>query len=148
MRSELKDLLLEALLLVSGRVNYERIQFRRHLGYLPNLQKPRTFNEKVAVRKLIEEMPSAPVLSDKIAVRHHVANAVGDKYLNEVFQIADQADEIDFDQLPDQFVAKVNHGSHMNAIVSDKSQVNREAIRDKLRRYLSYRFGRLTNEWW
>jgi TupA-like ATPgrasp len=138
----------EVLLRATGRVNYERIQFWRHVGYVPNLHSPKTFNEKIAARKLFANIPEASVLADKVAVRDHVASIVGDKYVNEALVIAEDVADIDFEKLPESFVAKASHGSAMNLLVEDKSQLDIPEARRKLGGFLKQRYGRLMNERW
>ena len=138
----------ELLLRATGRVNYERVQFWRHVGYVPNLKDPRTFNEKIAARKLFGNIPDASVMADKVAVRDQVARIVGDKYLNEALVIAEDVADIDFEKLPESFAAKASHGSAMNLLVEDKSQLDIPAVRRQLAGYLKQRYGRLMNERW
>lgn len=131
-----------------GRVNYERLQFRRHVGYLPNLERPTKFMEKIAWRKLFEELPTASLLSDKLAVREYVARVADSKYLNTLFDAVERPEAIKFDALPQSFVAKANHASGMTMLVPDRCRINEAAIRARLGDYLAWNFGQETNEWW
>jgi hypothetical protein len=143
-----KEWLLKFLRGAFGRVNYERVQFRRHVGYFPNLQHPATFNEKVAHRKLFDPPENASVIADKVAVRDHVARVAGEKYLTNALMIVEDASDIDFDRLPGSFAAKASHGSAMNLLVPDKSRLDVGAARARLSQFLGYRFGKLMNEEW
>jgi hypothetical protein len=133
---------------LAGPVIYERVQFRRHAGYFPDLAAPRSLCEKLAWRKLYQPLPMAVEVSDKIAVRRIVAAIVGERYLNDALLITDRPDDIDLDCLPDAFVAKTNHGSGLNVIVPDKARLDEADFRRRLRRYLGWRMGVLRNEWW
>jgi hypothetical protein len=138
-----------AWLAVLGRVAYERRMFRRHVGYAPDLRNPRSYNEKIAWRKLYQVMPAAPMLSDKLAVRDFVASRVGERYLKDVIAVYERAEDIDFDALPNAFAAKCTHGSSMNVFVSDKQATDLEAARRTLADFLAIRdYGRHKNEWW
>ena len=132
----------------AGRVNYERLQFRRHVGYFPNLRNPVTFMEKIAWRKLYAELPTAHLLSDKLAVRDYVSRVADSKYLNTLYEVAERPEAINFNALPRSFVAKANHGSGMTMLIQDRLGTNDEAVRARLARYLAWDFGRSTNEWW
>ena len=143
-----KELVLSMLRATLGRANYERLQFRRHVGYFPDLVRPRTFNEKVAYRKLYDVPPRASLMADKYAVREHVAARIGPRYLNEVLQVVDDASALNFDSLPSMFAARANHGSAMNLLVVEKSRLDVGEARAKLGRFLGYRFGKLMNEEW
>ena len=131
-----------------GRVNYERVRFWRRHGRMPNLKAPVRFNEKVAVRKLYEHIPDAPTIVDKVAVRPYVASRVGEKYLKPIFQVTSDPAKIDFETLPEAFVAKTNHATRTNIFVPRKSYTDLEAVRNQLAEFLRKRIGRLNNEWW
>lgn len=133
---------------VLGAETYERLQFRRKVGYFPDLRQPRTFNEKIAWRKLYQDLPQAAMLSDKVAVRDYVAARAGAEYLNEALLITDDADAIDFGRLPSAFIAKPSHGSGWNEVVEDKGTAELKEIRRRLKSRLRQRFGRVTNEAW
>lgn len=131
-----------------GPVTYERAQFLRKNGYLPDLKVPTRFNEKIAVRKLYSNLPNATLFSDKVAVRDYVARTVGQQYLKTSYLITNDPGAIDFQDLPEAFAIRANHGSGMNLIVADKSQLDVAVARQKLTGYLRQRYGRLTNERW
>ncbi len=130
---------------LSGRVfgveTERRIRFFRRHGYLLHLRHPRSFNEKVFHRKYLERLPEAAMLADKFAVREWVASKGHRAILNEIYQVARQAEEIDFDRLPSCFVLKATHGSGWNILVRDKSSVDLEAVRRKCQLWLQSKFG-------
>lgn len=116
------------------------------LGYLPNLVKPRSFNEKVAVRKL-RPMPSWwSQVADKVGVRTYVAERVGEHVLNEVYHVTDDPKTIDLTALPNRFVVKASHGSGWNLFVPDKHQITQAELHDRCAEWLSMRYGRPTLE--
>jgi hypothetical protein len=135
-------------LAVLGPVNYERLQFRRHVGYWPSLARPRTFNEKIAYRKLYQDMRYAIRLADKVAVRDFVAERIGPRYLNEVLLIVDRVDDIDFDGLPNQFVVKASHGSGWTLPISDWRGFERGQLTKVMNMWLTARYGRRSMELW
>jgi hypothetical protein len=136
--------------LLLGAVNYERVQYYRHIGRWPRLKNPRAFTEKVVWRKLYGQVPNASQISDKLAVRDYVKALGGEKYLNEIYAVVSNPAHLDFDRLPQSFVAKANHGSGMNVVVADKSAINLEAVRARLATFLKQDFGRLpsTEPWY
>jgi hypothetical protein len=123
-------------------------RFFTKLGYWPNLENPRTIQEKILWRKLYEDMSEAVRLADKVGVRDYVRDVVGEKYLIPALAIADSADDVDFDALPDSFVLKVNRTSGTNMVVQDKSQLDVEAIRRILNSLLRLEYGRRLGEHW
>ena len=99
-----------------------------------DLSNPITFTEKCQWIKLYDQDPRKPVYSDKYAVREHIKETIGEKYLVPLISINgkdhfENANEIDFNQLPNRFVLKCNHGSHMNIIVEDKNSLTNKQIR-------------------
>ncbi len=95
---------------------------------------PITFTEKCQWIKLYDQDPRKPVYSDKYAVREHIKNTIGEDYLVPLICIDGKdhfynAKEIDFDKLPNKFVLKCNHGSHMNILVEDKSSLSKKQIK-------------------
>ena len=112
----------------------------RKCGYL-NLDKPKTFNEKIQWLKLYDSTPIKTRLADKYLVRDWVAEKIGGQYLIPLLGVYDSFDEIDFDKLPDQFVIKCNHSSGWNAIVTDKSQINIHDLKEKFDKWLATNFA-------
>jgi len=125
------------------------MMFERGNGYRPDLKDPRRMNEKLAWRKLYQRIPFAPAISDKLAVREYVSQRAGPQYLRDLIAVYEDANAIDFDKLPNAFVAKANHASGFNVFVPDKASADLEAIRRKLHRFLMTRdYGKYKNEWW
>lgn len=104
---------------------------------------PLTFTEKCQWIKLYDQDPRKPIYSDKYAVREHIKNTIGENFLVPLISIDGKdhfynANEIDFDKLPNQFVMKCNHGSHMNILVKDKSSLTKKEIK---------KYKKQLNEW-
>ena len=100
------------------------------LGYRPNLDNPRTYNEKILWMKLYEENPLITVCCDKYAVKQYVAEHISPDLVVPVLGAWDDPSQIDFDRLPNQFVLKVNWSSGYNIIVKDKRNLDiAEAVR-------------------
>ena len=123
--------------------------FRSHVRYNPDLRNPRSFNEKIAWRKLYQRIPFAPAISDKFAVRDYVRCRVGDRYLKDVIAVYEAPGEIDLSRLPNSFVAKATHGSGLNVFVRDKESLDLGEVRVRLAKFLTITdYGKYKNEWW
>lgn len=72
---------------------------------------PRTFNEKIIYKAAFDRRPILTTFADKIRVRDYVAATVGDQYLTKLYCSSIDGSDIDWDNLPTEFVFKVNHGS-------------------------------------
>ena len=111
-------------------------QFKWRMGYKLDLDNPKTFNEKIQWLKLNYRDPLMTKCADKVGVREYVKEKIGEEYLVPIIGIYNSVDEIDFDSLPNQFVAKVNWGSGQNIIVKDKSKLDVEDAKNKLSEWM------------
>ena len=119
---------------------YLSLKFRSHMGYWMNWKNPQTFSEKIQWLKLYDRHPEYTKMVDKLAAKDYVAGIIGKEYTIPTLAIYNSADEIDFDALPDQFVLKCTHDSGGIVVCWDKSKLNREAARKKLRKGLKRTF--------
>lgn len=101
-------------------------QYLRTFGSLPNLDNPKTLNEKIQWLKIHYHDPLLTQCADKVKVRDYIKEKIGEQYLVPVIGIFNSPNEIAFDKLPNQFVMKVNWGSGQNIICKDKSTFNRQ----------------------
>ncbi|WP_179141852.1 ATP-grasp fold amidoligase family protein [Salibaculum halophilum] len=133
-----------------GAPRLKRRFFRRH-GYPLNLENPQTFSEKIQWRKLRDANPIFPTLSNKYLVRAYVADRLGkgraQDLLVPLLQFAEDPSAIDFSELPAQFVLKATHGSGMNLIVEDASQLDQQATRALMRKWLMTHYRIKDHEW-
>ncbi|MCP4371491.1 MAG: glycosyltransferase [Deltaproteobacteria bacterium] len=97
---------------------------------------PRRFSEKVWSRQLHDRDPRLTLISDNLRVRDYVAGKGGGGYLIPLLWNGASPAEIPFDDLPLEFVIKTNHGCGFNIIVKDKSQLDREKIKRRLKKWI------------
>lgn len=124
-----------------------RIHYRVSLGKPLNLSNPTTFNEKMQWLKLYYHDPDFTVMVDKYAVKDYVKSKIGEEYVIPSLGVYDSYEDIDFNELPDQFVLKCTHDSGGIAICKDKSCFNYAKAREKLTRSLSRNYYYLGREW-
>lgn len=124
---------------------YRFIYFLR-TGRLLNLKNPQDLNEKMFWLSRYWRNPIITLCSDKYKVREFLEQKGCGDILNEQYGVYDDANDIDFDKLPQKFVLKCNHGSRMNIIVEDKNSLNLEDTRKTLNTWLKFQYGRGT-EW-
>lgn len=106
-----------------------------------NWQNPVTYNEKINWEKINVKDERRTRLADKYLVRDWVEEQIGEQHLTKLYDVWDDAEEIDFDVLPNAFALKLNNGSNRNIIVRDKSKVDYEEIRKKLNAWKECNFA-------
>ena len=131
-----------------GDKSYLKLAFRAKMGYPLDLDKPRTFSEKLQWLKLYDRNPLYTTLVDKYAVRRYIADKIGEEYLIPLVGGPwNSAEEIDFDSLPEQFVLKCNHNSGGVIICRDKSSFDRAAAARRLDEDLKKNYYLEGREW-
>ena len=103
---------------------YVKIYYEYYTGKKLDLDNPVEFNQKIQWMKLFYRPRILNKLVDKYAVREYVKEKIGESYLNELIAVYDRVGEVNFEDLPDQFVIKGVHGCHFNLIVKDKKEMN------------------------
>ena len=94
--------------------------YKKKTGKELDLSNPRTLSEKMNWYKLNGRLSLMAQCADKVEVRDYIKEKGYGDCLNEVYGVYDRVKDINFDALPNQFVIKAAHGSHMNFIVKDK----------------------------
>ena len=125
------------------------LDYLRAHGRLPDLKHPRTFNEKMAWRKLYERDPRFPDLIDKLKVEDIIGRAYGNELIIPTLAVYDRPADMDFTAAPlcmPPYVIKCNHGSAMNVFVKDESFAE-ATIREKLAAWLKIDHSNATEEW-
>ena len=109
---------------------YLKMVFWIKTGKKLNLKNPRTFCDKLNWLKLHDFKPEFTRLADKIAVRDHIKELLGEDICLPLLGVWEHYDDIDFDTLPDKFVMKCNHDSGSVKIIRDKSSMDHAALRE------------------
>lgn len=120
-----------------------KAMYKLSTGETLNLDNPKSFSEKIQWLKLYDSTPLKTRLADKYLVRDWVAEKIGEEYLVPLLGVWDSFDEIDFDALPNQFVLKCNHGCGMNAIIKDKSTMDKAALKKQFDEWMEIDFSAL-----
>ena len=102
-----------------------RLQYWMQTGRHLDLENPRRFTEKIQVYKMKYRNPNMLRCTDKYEVRSYVKEKGLGDYLIPLIGIYDRVDKIDFNHLPNQFVAKTTDGGGGNQVlvVRDKSKL-------------------------
>lgn len=138
---------------ISGMFNYISDQTYIKFMYYLNMKKkldlnnPKTFNEKLQWLKLNDRNPNYIKMVDKYEVRSYISNILGEEYLIPLIGVYEDANQINWIDLPNQFVIKGTHGSGFNIICKNKEELNFKKTTVKLNNWLKknwYWYGR---EW-
>ena len=126
------------LTLFSPRLNTEVVYFFKFKKRI-NLKHPQTLDEKIQWLKLNTYInnPLVTQCADKYAVREYVEKSGCGEILNELYGAYDKVEDIPWDELPNSFVLKWNFGCGQNLIVRDKSKLNIEGAKKKLKKWYS-----------
>lgn len=121
---------------ISPKLNTKVIYFFKFKKRL-NLKNPQTLDEKIQYLKFHDyyKNPLVTQCADKYAVRDYVKQCGCEEILNELYYAWDSVDEIEWDKLPNQFVIKWNFGCGQNLICFDKSKLDIEDAKKKLKEW-------------
>lgn len=125
-----------------------KILYKRKFGKSINLKDPKTFNEKLMWLKLntYYKNPLVTKCADKYLVRSYVKECGYEHLLNNLIDVWDRTDQINWEALPDKFAIKCNHGCGYNIICDDKKNLDIEESKSRLKRWMEEDFWRLSAE--
>ena len=112
-----------------------------------DIQNPQTYTEKLQWLKLYDHRPEYTQMVDKAGAKDLVAEKVGMQYIIPTLGIWESFDEIDFDNLPNQFVLKCTHDSGSIVICKDKNSFDQKAARKKIENGLKRELFLRFREW-
>ena len=103
------------------------------LNKFPDLDNPKTFNEKIHWLNLNYHNPLITRCCDKYELKYYITEQIGEQYVVPVLKTYKRASEIHFSELPEQFVIKANWGDgpEFLEIIKDKSIADENAIKFK-----------------
>lgn len=127
---------------------YVKKVYKIKLGKTPDLDNPKTLNEKLQWLKLYDHNPIYTTLADKYAVRDYLAERIGEEHLVPLVGGPWKSfDEIDFAALPEKFVLKCTHDSGGVVICTDKAKLDKAKVRKKIEKCLKHNFYPSFREW-
>lgn len=132
-----KTFLMNRLSLLSPTL-VSKIYYKQKFGRPLDLENPKEFNEKLQWLKLkrYQNNPLVIQCADKVKVREYVETCGCAEILIECIGVYTNEEEIPWEQLPEQFVLKCNHGAGYNIICPDKSKLDVEEAKKQLKIWL------------
>lgn len=126
---------------------YLRKAYRVKMDRSLNLEVPKAYSEKLQWLKLYDRRPEYIKMVDKYEVKEYVAGIIGDEYVIPLLGVWDDAEKIDFDTLPNQFVLKCTHNSGGIIVCKDKKTFNCDITSKKLCKQLKKNYYLRGREW-
>lgn len=106
-----------------------------------DLNDPRDFNEKLQWLKVYYRDPLYVQCADKYRVRDYVAELGFGETLNELYKVYENAEDINFNELPNRFAMKCNHACATNVICDDKNNLDEAETKKKFKKWLKIKNG-------
>jgi hypothetical protein len=91
---------------------------------------------------IIHENPEYKAnIVDKILLHEYSKKILGKDICVPIIKIYNASEDINFDELPDKFALKCNHGSGMNILCNNKSKLNKTDAKIKLDKWMKINYG-------
>ena len=115
---------------------YVKYQYKYITHHKLNLKNPTRYTEKLQYLRLYVYPKNALVskCASRDGAREYLKELGLENLLIPIYGIFDSFDEIDFDQLPDQFVMKCTHACAFNKIVLNKEELDIDAMRKQFKK--------------
>ena len=115
-------------------------KFKEFSGKHINWKNPTTYNEKLQWLKVYNKNSSHAKLVDKYDVRQYIVEKIGEQFLIPILGVWERVEDINFDELPNQFVLKCTHDSGSVLICKDKSTFDIAEAKKRLAKRLRTNF--------
>lgn len=126
---------------------YVKRLFKLNMGVELDLENPKTYNEKLQWLKLNYHNPECITMVDKHLSKQYVADRIGEEYVVPLYGVWDSFDEIDFDNLPEQFVLKTTHDCGGVVVCKDKKEFDIQKAKCFLEEHLRREYFYHCREW-
>ena len=101
---------------INPRIEMARC-YHKVFGEWPNFREPKSLMEKIYWLQLNTDTSLWSLCADKYRVREFLKERGCGAYLNIIYEMWDDPNEITWDSLPNQFVLKTNNGCGQNIII-------------------------------
>lgn len=133
--------------LISSDKIYLKLLYLFKMKKKLDLNNPKSYTQKLQWLKLYNRQPIYSLMVDKIEAKKYVANIIGEKYIIPTIGIYNTVEEIEWDDLPNEFVLKCTHDSGGVVICKDKRLLNIEVAKKKLSHSLKKSYYFQNREW-
>ena len=137
--SQREAYLLEEILTLEEKKHYCERKAYAQLKYFPNLDNPKSFNEKLLWLALHYKNPIIAKCTDKYEMKEYIDSVFGaNKYSVKTIGVYTNVNDINFDDLPSKFVIKstAGWGSKQVIIINDKKNINIDKLKSRVAEWL------------
>ena len=128
-------------------LRYIKSTYKKRFKRKINLKNPTAYTEKLQWLKLFYHNDKIPVCTDKYDVREYLKECDLEYLANDVIGVYEDVKDINFDELPNKFVAKATHGSSWNLICEDKETLDIPRAKKKMKAWLKFNLYVFGREW-
>ena len=126
---------------------FMKLRFFLLTGERLNLRNPQTFCEKVCWLMAHDHNPLYTKMADKYQAKQEVSRLIGPQYVIPLLGVYDRVEDIDLNELPEQFVLKCTHDSGSYVVCKDRATFDWQAGQRKLSNALAQSYFRIKREW-
>ena len=124
----------------------KRIRFLKRYGRKYNESNLVTIEDKINWLLIHDTNELKGKCADKILLHNYSKIKLGKDICNKILRIYNNTSQIDFKELPSNFVIKTNHGSEFNIIVNNKTNINYIQIKKTLNDWMKIDYGKISSE--
>mgnify|MGYP004445843885 FL=1 len=127
---------------------YVKLQYKYITHHPCNLKNPTRYTEKLQYLRLYT-YPNNKLVSQcagRVGVREYLKKRGFCDKLIPIYGVCDKFDDIDFNELPNQFVMKCSHACAFNFICKNKEEINIPELKKKFNKWLKTNYGKKTVE--
>ena len=128
-------------------IHRARAHYRGQFGQNPRCFFPKTFNEKVYRRKILDRDPRLPVRTDKVLVKKFVEDKLGSEWVIPTLWHGPILPPLKQGNWLVPFVLKPNHGSGMNMFIRSLDDLDWPKIEHICREWMGFVYGKDRGEW-
>lgn len=126
-----------------------QLQYYIKLKRKLNLDHPKRYTEKIQWYKLNYRNELMPICADKYMVREYIKEKGLSNILVELYMLLDlkNLQDLKIELLPEKFILKTTNGSGTNIICRDKSSLEMEEMKKKIKMFLKQSSSSAGREW-
>jgi len=124
----------------------KRLRFLKKYKRIYNEFNITTFEDKINWLCIHDVNQLKGKCADKILLHEYSINKLGKDICNKIIKIYDNEKQLNFEELPEKFVLKANHGSGFNLIIQNKTELNVENVKNLARKWMRTDYGKKNAE--